>query len=155
MINIEMLDKAMTHIKILANIRKLITSLFGKRQLRVITLIGLSDLITTGDRIDQNEAISSLLWRIFYDPLLRQIQENSNLGFTATTEWTPDMTSTATEKLSAWVAVPAYMDDITWVARSWEDLKNILKIIKNFYTANDSCINTSKLQLLVFNTSEK
>lgn len=48
-----------------------------------------------------------------------------------------------------------YMDNTTWVARSQENLKNILNFATDFYRANDSSINAAKLQLLIFNASDK
>lgn len=61
-VNINILNRAMTRIKIPGNIKALITFLFKGRNLRVITPFGLSDPIIAGDGIDQGEAISPLLW---------------------------------------------------------------------------------------------
>lgn len=60
-VNINILNRAMACIKIPTNIIVLITSLFKERNLRVITLIGLSNPIIVGNSIDQGEAISLLL----------------------------------------------------------------------------------------------
>jgi hypothetical protein len=34
-----------------------------------------------GDRIDQGEMISLLIWRIFYDPLLTRINDDHSVGY--------------------------------------------------------------------------
>jgi hypothetical protein len=47
-----------------------IIDLFKNRQMNVLTAFGPSPTFVGGDGIDQSDAISPLLWRIFYDPLL-------------------------------------------------------------------------------------
>lgn len=69
--------------------------------------------------------------------------------------WTPDLTlQDLKEQLAVWIAALVFMDDITWVERSAEDLQNILDIAKQYYATNDSRINVNKSKLLVFNTPE-
>jgi Reverse transcriptase (RNA-dependent DNA polymerase) len=154
-VNLGMLERALKRIKIPVNLINIIISLFANRRLRVITPMGLSSTIYAGDGIDQGEAISPLLWRIFYDPLLRQIQEQEDMGFTAEISWTPDLSLRDQKKyLKTRVAALAYMDDTTWVGRSQEDLQHILDTAEHYYTANDSRINASKSKLLVFNAPE-
>lgn len=70
-VNLGMLECALKCIKILDNIINIIISLFANWRLRVIIPMGLLNIIYPVDDIDQGEAISPLLWQIFYDPLLR------------------------------------------------------------------------------------
>src|SRR6266480_4652586 len=69
------LRRALQRIKVLTQTIDFVTELFEQRQIRIITAYGLTDVITGQDGIDQGETISPLLWRIFYDPLLCQIQK--------------------------------------------------------------------------------
>jgi hypothetical protein len=52
-------------------------------------------------------------------------------------------------------AAIAYMDDTTWIARSKEDMENILSEANKFYTANDSQINGKKSVLITINNPKE
>ena len=67
------------------------------------------------------------------------------------TTWNPDMRNTEQEELSTRHAAVAFMDDTTWIARSREDMENILEDARSFYKANDSQINTQKSILITIN----
>src|SRR5207237_4516094 len=69
------LRRALQRIKVPTQTIDFVIELFEQRQIRIITAYGLTDVITGHDGIDQGETISPLLWRIFYDPLLCQIQK--------------------------------------------------------------------------------
>ncbi|PKB96767.1 hypothetical protein RhiirA5_434280 [Rhizophagus irregularis] len=53
-------------------------ALFKHRSLEISTAYGLSNGFIGNDRIDQSNALSPLLWRIFYDPLLVGIQQSKD-----------------------------------------------------------------------------
>ena len=76
------LTKALKRIKIPSHIIKFIIDLFDRRQMRIITDYGFSEIFTGEDGINQGEMISLLLWRIFYNPLLCRIQEDESIGIT-------------------------------------------------------------------------
>src|SRR6185436_11635181 len=78
---LESLELALQRVKIPKKIIKYILNLFHKRQLRIITAYGLTEEITSGDRIDQGEVILPLIWWLFYDPLLERVQEDKSLGY--------------------------------------------------------------------------
>ena len=80
-------DEFLRRIKILENIINFIIFLFNKRQIRIITSFGLTEPFIGEDGIDQGETISLLLWRIFYDPLLCQIQQDQELGYNIKMNW--------------------------------------------------------------------
>jgi hypothetical protein len=46
--------------------------------MNVLMAFGPSLTLIEGDGIDQDDAISPILWRIFYDPLLIAIQQTCN-----------------------------------------------------------------------------
>jgi hypothetical protein len=64
------LSKALTRIKLSPPAINFIINLFKNRKMKVITVYRLSNSFTAGDRIDQGEVISPLIWQIFYDPFL-------------------------------------------------------------------------------------
>src|ERR1043165_3786280 len=78
---LESLELALQRVKIPVKITKYILNLFHKRQLRIITAYGQIEKIIAVDGIDQGEVISSLIWHLFYDPLLERIQKDENLGY--------------------------------------------------------------------------
>ena len=65
----------MRRIKLLESLVTFIKQLYQDREIRVITDEGPTDFFIAGDRIDQGEVISLLMWKIFYDPLLVRIQQ--------------------------------------------------------------------------------
>ena len=80
-VSLDMLELTLKRIKIPANIRNFILDLYKDRKIEVVTAFGNSKEFTAEDRIDQGEVISPLVWRIFYDPLIRMIQEQEPLGY--------------------------------------------------------------------------
>src|SRR5688572_17731164 len=81
-VHLNSLDLSLKRIGMPHLARSFIINLFKNRKLSVITTFGNSPVFEAGDGIDQGEAISSLLWRIFYDPLLAYIQHRTDQGFT-------------------------------------------------------------------------
>src|SRR5204862_2262077 len=126
------------------NIINFITSLFDKRQIRIITSYGLSGPFTGEDGIDQGETISPLLWRIFYDPLLCKIQSNQDLGYTIMVKKPSVIANQKSLILSARSAASAYMDDTVWIATSKEQAQTIIDTSNGFFDINDIVINGDK-----------
>ena len=150
-VNLEMLERALDRIKIHKKATKLIIYLFKDREVRAITKNGLTNPVKAGDGIDQGETISPLLWRIFYDPLLCKIQENQEFGYKMECTWRPNLQTSEEKTMQLRNATIAFMDDTTWMAKSKENLQNILDEAREFYKANDSQINNDKLVLIVIN----
>ncbi|EXX77812.1 hypothetical protein RirG_020420 [Rhizophagus irregularis DAOM 197198w] len=78
-------------IDIPASLVEWIIALFKHRSLRVATAYGLSDGFTGYDGIDQGDALSPLLWRIFYDPLLVRIQQTKDSIYEMKVNWPNDI----------------------------------------------------------------
>ena len=108
-----MLDKAMARIRILTYGQNFLLNLFSRRSNRVIGHYGLMDPYNLHIGIDQGEVISPLLWCIYYDPLLTEIQENCNLGYTLTHTWQLDLTKNEFTSLTERITSQAFMDDTT------------------------------------------
>ncbi|GBC23530.2 RNA-directed DNA polymerase from mobile element jockey-like [Rhizophagus irregularis DAOM 181602=DAOM 197198] len=96
--------------------------------LRVATAYGLSDGFTGYDGIDQGDALSPLLWRIFYDPLLVRIQQTKDSIYEMKVNWPNDIN-----------------DPKTWT------MQKIVDIANEFYLINDIDINTKKSEMIIIN----
>ena len=153
-VNFDMLQKSMERIKIPIKAINFIINLFKNRILKTITDHGLTQQIIAGDSLDQGETISPLLWRIFYDPLINKIQNNSKFGYTMSTQWRENLNFPYTKKMEIRTAATAFMDDTTWIASSAENMQQILNEAAIFYKANDSQINSKKSVLLAINASK-
>src|SRR6185295_3213600 len=107
------LELAMKRIKIPIVTIDFILNLFYNRQSRVITHWGTTDAIEINDGIEQGEVLSPLVWRIFYDPLLERIQEDSKLGYTLSTAIPYNYNQGYSNKMEWRQAVVAFADDTT------------------------------------------
>ncbi|GBB87066.1 hypothetical protein RclHR1_13520008 [Rhizophagus clarus] len=151
-VNIFMLEKAMKRIKIPSNFIKTISNLFQNWQNQVITAYGLTDPYDVLIGIDQGEIISPLLWCIYYNPLLCEIEQRK-LGYTieapkiALNKFYGKDTTKETEKYT--ISSSAYMDDTQWLVPSQSNLESILEITDSFYKLNDIQVNKNKSELLV------
>ena len=96
-VGLKMLKKALIKIKLLEGIISLIMSLFERRKIKVITSFGLTEEFEAEDGLDQEEVISPLAWRIFYDLLLCVVKDEINLGYHMLTNWLVDLTYNKTK----------------------------------------------------------
>src|SRR5687767_3963593 len=146
-VNIKILKLALTRIKILTPCIDLIINLFTNRRNAVFTADGLSDLYNVKIGIDQGEVISPLLWCIYFDPLLCEVNKLKK-GYTIKHSWNKDVTTTHLTTLSEMISALAYMDDATWISDSKEHLEAQLAIADEFYALTKSAINKDKSELL-------
>src|SRR5436853_5577935 len=128
-VNIYMLEKAMLRLKLPQNFIEIIKNLFTNRKNRIFTSHGLTDPYDVLIGIDQGEVISPLLWTIYYDPLLCEIQQQHNIGYELTHTWSPNLTHPElTNTLSETITSQAYMDDTNWIGSSKQQIQKLLKI---------------------------
>ena len=73
-VSMHALELSIRKIRLPESLITFIKQLYQDHKIRVITDEGLTDFFIVGDRIDQSEIISLLMWRIFYNPLLVRIQ---------------------------------------------------------------------------------
>jgi len=147
------LRKALLRIKIPTNAVDWIVNLFNNRRIRIITAHGLSDSFVAADGIDQGEVISPLLWRIFYDPLLSRIQQDTSLGYNMEATWNTSIHSQQTDSINLRTAAMAFADDTAWIAHSKDNLETIISISNEFFDINDININGKKSELITINAS--
>ena len=80
-VGLKMFSLALQRIKIPQITINFIINLFKNREIEVLTSLGTTERFIAGDGINQGEVISPLVWRIFYDPLLAEIQNNEKRGY--------------------------------------------------------------------------
>ncbi|GBC26297.2 hypothetical protein GLOIN_2v1790829 [Rhizophagus irregularis DAOM 181602=DAOM 197198] len=102
--------------------------------LRIATAYGLSDGFIGNDGIDQGDALSPLLWRIFYDPLLVGIQQTKDSGYEMKVTWPNDINDPTMDTLQA---------------------SGSVDIANDFYLINDIDINVKKSEMIIINPSVK
>ena len=99
--------------------------------------------------IDQGEVISPLLWCIYYDPLLCEI-ESKQLGYNLNHSYRKNLYSQNITIEQQIVSSSAFMDDTTWIAPNQSNLEVILEIADNFNHLNNIKVNKEKSELLQF-----
>src|ERR1700722_5354095 len=148
-VNLFMLQKAMTRLKLLVAFNNLICNLFTNRTNRVFTLVGTTDPYDVLIGIDQGEVISPLLWCIYYDPLLCEVEKHK-FGFRLNHSFRQNLYSPVTSSVEHITSSLAFMDDTTWMASKKTDLENILAIADDFNQLNNIKVNKFKSELLMF-----
>ena len=136
-VSLESLKLVLQRIKILVLGQSFIIDLFNKRQTRIITILGLTEMITIDNRIEQGEMISPLIWRIFYDPLLTKVKKNTLLSYELEVSWQENLEEKRKKMKKVRQAVVAFADNIIWIASSKEQLEEIIKIAEDFFKIND------------------
>jgi hypothetical protein len=133
---------------------KWIIDLFKNRQMNVLTAFGPSPTLIGGDGIDQGDAISLILWRIFYDPLLIAIQQacNNQQGYEMVVNWPTDILERSSwQQFRLRIPVITYMDDTSYLDSLGEKIQTSINIATQFYNFHDVDINGQKSELIVIN----
>jgi hypothetical protein len=116
----------MERIRIPNIIIKILNQLTTTRSNRVITFHGLTDSFNPKMGIEQGDSLSPLLWRIYYDPLLKRIDKLKE-GYTMEVMKYGDLRLDQEKKNILKVNSVAYMDDTTYIAKDKKQLERILK----------------------------
>jgi hypothetical protein len=145
-VNIYMLEKALKRIKIPNSFIRLIKSLYLDQTTEVVTAHGLTYPYKVKVGIIQGEVISPILWCIYYDPLLCEIQDRK-LGYQLELEDIHDVNAPR-ENISIDIPTSAFMDDTQWISRNKDNLELILRIADSFYELNGIKVNKEKSDLI-------
>ena len=105
----------MERIKIPTFCIEFILDFFTHRKNAIITKEGLSDFYDVKIGIDQGEVISPLLWCIYFDPLLCEINQ-LNKGYTISHQWMADVGKGTISQLQEHIAALGFMDDANWIS---------------------------------------
>ncbi|CAB4438295.1 unnamed protein product [Rhizophagus irregularis] len=127
--------------------------LFKDRKNQVITAYGKTAPYDVLTGIDQGEVISPLLWCIYYDPLLAEI-DKQQLGYNVSC-----ISKSVVQEEGVFnqqnVSIMAYMDDTQWITDDKSKLEKMLYIADTFYRLNNIQINKEKSELMMRATTEK
>src|SRR5437016_13423626 len=114
-----MLKLALERITLPKTFITLILSLFERRSNTILTAHGKTEYFRTHIGIDQGEVISPLLWVIYIDPLLTELNKCNTSPYIIKSNPNVDEIRISTF---------AYMDDTNSVASSYDVLNNMLQI---------------------------
>ncbi|KAG9303014.1 hypothetical protein G9A89_006231 [Geosiphon pyriformis] len=106
--------------------------IYGNRINRIITDYGLTEGYCVHDGLDQGEVFSPLLWKIFYDPLLCELNDRKG-------------------GMTSFLAAGAFVDNTIWVGSSQVATQYILDIASSFFKVNDITINNEKTVAIPIN----
>ena len=138
----------MQRLKLPPTFIKLITNLFTDRENNVFTAVGTTPFYKVLTGIDQGEVMSPLLWCIYLDPLLCEIQQR-DLGYHLRHSHKKNVHYEETINADVCISDAAYMDDCNWITESQYNLEEILQIADEFYDFNSIQVNKEKSKLMV------
>jgi hypothetical protein len=143
-----MLEKAMQRLRLPDSFNNFIINIFTNRKNSIFTEVGMTNPYDVLVGIDQGEVISPLLWCIYYDPLLREV-ESRKLGYHITHKYQKNLYDPTLTTSTIHNSASAYMDDTTWITPSQQNLEQILEIADDFYNLNNIKVNKTKSELIV------
>src|SRR5437016_1304825 len=117
----------------------LILSLFERRSNTILTAHGKTEYFRTHIGINQGEVISPLLWIIYIDPLLTELNNCNTSPYIIKSDLNIDEVQ---------ISTLAYMDNTNLVATSHEGLNNMLQVSQEFFGYNNTKINFNKAVLI-------
>ena len=140
---------ALQRIKMDDRFIQLLSKIHNERHNNIMTEFGPSPTYKVEDGIDQGETYSPILWRIFYDPLLCEIQESHQQeGYTMTHTWEHNINNANKKSLKYTINHLAFVDDTCWIANSENSTKIILDKAYEFFNLVDIEINLDKTEII-------
>ncbi len=91
--------------------------------------------------------ILSLLWCIYFNPLLCEINE-LNIGYIISHKWMINISKNIHNQIEEMISALGFMDDTNWIFSFQENLEDILAVTDNFYHLIHTAINKEKSKLL-------
>ncbi|CAG8721784.1 11105_t:CDS:2, partial [Rhizophagus irregularis] len=120
----------------------------SKAKNQVFTAGGLTPEYDVLVGIDQGEVISPLLWCIYYNPLLCELNKH-HLRYKLSTKKIVNIYENIEKEHKLYISNLAYMDDTNIISGNKHELELLLSIADEFYTLNDIQINKDKSELLL------
>src|ERR1043165_7029621 len=146
-VDLKFLKLALERIKIPSLMVSFLLNLFTNRLNKVLTAVGDTDWYNCLIGIDQGEVISPLLFCIYFDLLLCEIDKLKK-GYTMQHEWYQSIKSNSRSCLSEQISSLGFMDDANWISSSKEKVEIILATADEFYIMTRSAINRNKTKIL-------
>src|SRR6266498_2663593 len=146
--DLNMLNLAMIRIKLPFPCRKLILNLFTNRTNKILTCFGQTSSYKVQVGIDQGEIISPLLWVIYLDPLLSELNYSASAPFSLDSSVLKSVYPRSYTERHLSFSQLTFMDDSTLIASSKNGLSTLLSITEEFYMLNNTKANHSKYVLL-------
>src|SRR6185436_5806206 len=122
----QLLQMALRRIGMPPDLIELIMNLYTSCSAQVITFYGKTDTFPLTTGIPQGDALSPLLWRIFYDPLLTRIDKRKEAFYMKTEHYSNILLKQPILKVHAKVNIITYMDDTTYITSTKEELESLL-----------------------------
>ncbi len=142
----------MKRVKLPSSCINFILDFFTHRKNTILIKGGLSDYYDVKIGIDQGEVISPLLWCIYFDPLLCEINK-LNKGYNLNHQWMSNVSQDTKIQLQEQIAALGFMDDANWISSALEDLEEMLAVADNFYKLTRAAINKEKSKLITNTTT--
>src|SRR6266498_3658025 len=153
-VDLIILRKAMNRVKISPLCINFILDFFTSRKNAVLIKGGLSSYYDVKIGIDQGEVISPLLWCIYFDLLLCEIN-NLQKGYILSHQWMSNVTNAEQQRLQEQIAALGFIDDANWISSSLENLEDNLEVADDFYKLTRATINKDKSKLFTNTTLKK
>ncbi|GET54559.1 RNA-directed DNA polymerase from mobile element jockey-like [Rhizophagus irregularis DAOM 181602=DAOM 197198] len=147
-IDLNMLKLALVHLHITPLLIKFIINLFTRRNNKIITHHGDTPGYRVRIGIDQGEIISLLLWVIYLDPLLTTLNREACDPFILKSSALLDYSPVEYEQHNLPVSHITFIDDSTLIASFKRGIEDRLSITAEFYTLNNTQVNSAKYILL-------
>ena len=107
-------SKLLNVLKLPSSFNTFITNIFTNRKNSIFTEVGKTDPYDILIEIDQGEVILPLLWCIYYDLLLTEI-ESRGLGYCMLHSYKQNLYDNTRTQCEIHNATLAYIDDTTWI----------------------------------------
>src|SRR5438046_255605 len=145
--DLNMLNLAMKRIKIPELFRKLILNLFTNRSNKILTCHGPTTSYKVLVGVDQGKIISPLLWVIYLDPLLSELNRSATSPYRLNSSIVDSVYLRHITSRELEISQLTFMDDSTLIASSKAGLAALLSLTEEFYGLNNTAANHSKYVL--------
>ncbi|KAG9300819.1 hypothetical protein G9A89_003168 [Geosiphon pyriformis] len=146
-------SKCLVRIKMCNRFIRFFGSIYKGCTNRVMTDFGLTDGYWVHDNLDQGEVFFSLLWHIFYDPLLCEVKHQESMcEYRLIFHFVSKSGRVKLQAgLSSCFAAGVFVDNTIWVGSSQSTTQHILDVTSEFFQINDISIKNNKTVAIPIN----